>query len=53
MVQTHVEVMLNQQQVELLDKTIERIGADDRESVLRTALREHGAELLAGSEESR
>jgi metal-responsive CopG/Arc/MetJ family transcriptional regulator len=32
--------VLNQQQLELIDATIARVGAADREDVVRTALRE-------------
>jgi metal-responsive CopG/Arc/MetJ family transcriptional regulator len=35
-----VKIALNQQQLELLDKTIARAGAADREGVVRAALRE-------------
>lgn len=42
-----VKIVLNQQQLELLDKTIARAGAAGREGVVRIALREffarHGA----------
>lgn len=44
-----VKLALNQQQLELLDRTIARAGAADREGMVRMALREffarHGAEL--------
>ena len=35
-----VKLMLNQQQLELIDATVARIGAADREDVVRIALRE-------------
>lgn len=42
-----VKLVLNQQQFELLDKTIGRAGVVDRESLVRLALRQffasHGA----------
>jgi metal-responsive CopG/Arc/MetJ family transcriptional regulator len=45
--ETSVKVVLNQQQLELIDTTISRVGAVNREGVVRIALREffasHGA----------
>lgn len=38
-----VKVVLNQQQLELLDKTIARGIAPDRETLIRTALKEFAA----------
>lgn len=42
-----VQLVLNQQQLELIDATIARAGAADREGLVRVALREffarHGA----------
>ena len=38
--QRTVSLKLNQQQLELVDKTIKRIGAKDREDLVRRALRE-------------
>jgi Arc/MetJ-type ribon-helix-helix transcriptional regulator len=38
-----VKVVLNQQQLELLDNTVARGIAPDRESLIRTALREFAA----------
>ena len=42
-----VKLVLNQQQLELIDATIARVGVADREGVVRIALREffarHGA----------
>ena len=35
-----VKLVLNQQQLELIDATVARIGAADREDVVRIALRE-------------
>lgn len=35
-----VKLVLNQQQLELIDGTITRVGAADREGVVRIALRE-------------
>ena len=47
--QKTVTLVLNQQQLELLDHTIARAGAADREALARMALREffarHGADL--------
>lgn len=42
-----VNVVLNQQQLELLDNTVARGVAPDRETVLRTALREFAARNAA------
>lgn len=39
-----VKVVLNQQQLELLDNTVARGIAPDRESLIRTALKEFAAE---------
>jgi hypothetical protein len=45
--ETSVKLVLNQQQLELIDATVARIGAADREGVVHIALREffarHGA----------
>jgi hypothetical protein len=45
--QRSVKLLHNQQQLELIDATIARVGAADRESVVHIALREffarHGA----------
>ncbi len=42
-----VKLVVNQQQLELIDATMARVGATDRETVVRLALREflarHGA----------
>jgi metal-responsive CopG/Arc/MetJ family transcriptional regulator len=38
-----VVLKLNQQQIELLDKTVARAGAEDREALIRRALREYSA----------
>lgn len=43
---TTVNIRMNQQQVELLDDACARLGGPDRAQVVRTALREHGPELL-------
>ena len=37
---SEVVVSLNQQQLELIDKTLERVGVSSREELLRLALRE-------------
>jgi metal-responsive CopG/Arc/MetJ family transcriptional regulator len=42
-----VRLVLNQQQLELIDATIARTGAADREDVVRTALREFFARRSA------
>jgi hypothetical protein len=42
-----VNVVLNQQQIELLDGTVARGVAPDREAVLRTALKEFAAKNTA------
>jgi Arc/MetJ-type ribon-helix-helix transcriptional regulator len=41
MSQESVTVRLNQQQLELVDRTVERGEAPDREALLRRALREY------------
>lgn len=45
--ETSVKLMLNQQQLELIDATVSRVGAVNREGVVRIAVREffarHGA----------
>jgi len=38
-----VVLKLNQQQIELLDKTVSRAGTPDREALIRRALREYSA----------
>ena len=38
--ETSVKLVLNQQQLELIDTTISRVGAVNREGVVRIALRE-------------
>jgi metal-responsive CopG/Arc/MetJ family transcriptional regulator len=38
-----VVLKLNQQQIELLDKTVPRAGMPDREALIRRALREYSA----------
>jgi len=47
-----VQLVLNQQQLELIDATIARAGAGDREGLVRVALREffarHGAVIPEG-----
>lgn len=43
---TTVNIQMNQQQVELLDDACARLGTPDRAEAVRTALREHGPELL-------
>ena len=44
-----VKLVLNQQQLELLDATIDRVGAADRENLVRIALREYFARHGAAS----
>jgi Arc/MetJ-type ribon-helix-helix transcriptional regulator len=48
-----VTLLLNQQQLELLDKTVERGIAPDRESLIRLALREFSAKHAGGGDSSR
>jgi metal-responsive CopG/Arc/MetJ family transcriptional regulator len=52
-----VKVVLNQQQLELLDKTISRGIAPDRETLIRTALKEftakHGPTKRSASRHTR
>lgn len=50
-----VKVVLNQQQLELLDNTVARGIAPDRESLIRTALKEFAAKHgpTAGSSSNR
>jgi hypothetical protein len=47
-----VRLVLNQQQLELLDRTLTGAGAADREALVRMALREffarHGADVPKG-----
>jgi Arc/MetJ-type ribon-helix-helix transcriptional regulator len=43
MVQTVIRLRLNQQQLELMDRTISRGVATDRVSLVRLALREYAA----------
>ena len=45
-----VNVRLNQQQLELLDGTVTRLGAESRADVLRQALREYARDAQAASE---
>jgi hypothetical protein len=47
-----VTVRLNKQQLELLDGSVDRIGAGGRQEVLLTALREHARELLGSASPS-
>jgi Arc/MetJ-type ribon-helix-helix transcriptional regulator len=42
-----VNVRLNQQQLQLLDRAVEQLDAADRAEVLRTALQEYAREDLA------
>ena len=44
-----ITLMLNQQQLELLDRTIAKGAAPDRIALVRRAIREQGAKALAGS----
>jgi metal-responsive CopG/Arc/MetJ family transcriptional regulator len=46
-----VVVSLNQQQLELVDKTVVRLGVGSREELLRLALREFFSDNLAGLKE--
>jgi metal-responsive CopG/Arc/MetJ family transcriptional regulator len=45
-----VNVRLNQQQLELLDRTVSKLGVDSRAELLRRALREYArdAQRVAG-----
>lgn len=49
MTENVIRVVLNQQQLELLDATIERGVAGDRSSLVRLALREFAARHSSGS----
>ena len=49
MTQTIVRLRLNQQQLELMDRTIARGVATDRVALVRLALREYAAARLAES----
>jgi Arc/MetJ-type ribon-helix-helix transcriptional regulator len=49
MTENVVRVVLNQQQLELLDATIERGTAADRSSLIRLALRDFAARHGSGS----
>ena len=44
-----VVVKLNQQQIELIDRTIRRVEAPDRASLIRKALREQAAKAARGA----
>ena len=44
-----VTIMLNQQQLELLDRTIAKGAAPDRIALIRLAIREQGAKTLGGA----
>lgn len=44
-----ITLMLNQQQLELLDRTIAKGAAPDRVALIRRAIREQGAKTLAGT----
>jgi Arc/MetJ-type ribon-helix-helix transcriptional regulator len=44
-----VNVRLNQQQIELLDGTVARLGAESRADVLRQALREYARDSQAAN----
>ena len=45
--QERVVMRLNQQQVELVDRTVKETGAPSREDLVRRALREFAAEELS------
>jgi metal-responsive CopG/Arc/MetJ family transcriptional regulator len=47
-----VNVRLNQQQLELLDKTREQLGADSRAELLKQALRDYASESQAAAGQS-
>ncbi len=51
--QRSVKLVLNQQQLELVDATLARIGAQDRAGVVRTALKEFFARHGANRPESK
>jgi Arc/MetJ-type ribon-helix-helix transcriptional regulator len=51
MTENVVRVVLNQQQLELLDATIERGIAPDRSSLIRLALREFAARHVSSTAE--
>jgi metal-responsive CopG/Arc/MetJ family transcriptional regulator len=44
-----ITLMLNQQQLALLDRTIERADAVDRAALVRRAIREQAAKAQAGA----
>jgi Arc/MetJ-type ribon-helix-helix transcriptional regulator len=48
-----VTLKLNQQQIELVDRTIARGAASDRASLIRLALREYAARHAAGGKGAR
>jgi metal-responsive CopG/Arc/MetJ family transcriptional regulator len=41
---TQVRIVLNQQQLELLDRTVEELGADSRGEIVLRALQEYATE---------
>ena len=47
-----VNVRLNQQQLELLDRTASKLGVDTRAELLRQALREYARESRAPTDRS-
>ena len=47
-----VNVRLNQQQLELLDKTVSKLGVDTRAELLRQALREYARKSPQTARES-
>jgi metal-responsive CopG/Arc/MetJ family transcriptional regulator len=53
MAETIVRLRLNQQQLELIDRTIAQGVASDRESLVRLALREYVAARQAEAETAR
>ena len=48
-----INVPLNRQQLELLDRTVARGVAPDRAALLKLALREHAARLAARAREAK
>ena len=52
MADTRVTVQLNQQQLELLDRTIARGVAPDRAALIRLALREYAAKRATAKAEA-
>jgi hypothetical protein len=52
MAETEIKLRLNQQQLELIDRTIAQGVAPDRVALVRLALREYAAAHMAGAVKS-